>query len=704
MPPSTAGETPATTLKTRIPSPLTWTAETPNLYSVEVGLKRGGEVLHRVTQRFGFRTMEVRDGDGLYVNGRRVILKGVNRHSFWPDSGRCLSDNVHFIDIYTMKEMNMNAVRMSHYPPDAEFLDMCDDAGLYVLDELAGWHRHYDTEIGTKLVEEMVTRDVNHPCILFWDNGNEGGFNTNLDKVFGQFDPQQRRVLHPWAPFNGLCTAHYLAFDKAEIAASGQSVYFRENEEYVATNDTARYIYMPTEFLHGLYDGGGGAGLDDYWKMMTAGPRLGGGFIWALTDDGVKRPDTGEIDTAGNQAPDGIVGPHREPEASFYTIKEIWSPIQVRREADGTFTVENHYSYTDVKQCKITWQLRRFHDPNQPSAGDKIVQEVVVSSLAVPPGAKGTLALVRTALHERVDAEVIRVEGPDARTLWGRELWTWVWPTAKAGDLSRLIHAPAPQRTEALETTDTIVIKAGDFTARFSKVTGFPVGLARGTQEFSLAKGPRPAAGSATLTNIYFMQDGPDCIVSARFSGDLKSVLWRVCGNGWLQCDYQYTATGMNDFFGVAFDYPENLVKHKSWLGDGPYRVWKNRLRGVTFGVWENDYNNTVTGYRDWDYPEFKGCFANVRWLQLETAEGPITIVPAAGIPFVQVLTPEQAPDNLIGKTKVNLPQCGLAFLHGIPAIGTKFKDATMSGPSSQPNVATGDYSGTVYFYFGKLP
>ena len=182
----------------------------------------------------------------------------------------------------------MNAVRMSHYPPDAEFLDLCDELGLYVLDELAGWHNHYDTTSARKLVEEMVTRDVNHPSILFWDNGNEGGFNTNLDRVFLEFDPQQRRVLHPWATFSGINTTHYLAYDKAEAACAGFKTYYADGKEHVATNDATRYIYMPTEFLHGLYDGGAGAGLEDYWRLMTASQHLGGGFIWVFCDDGVQ--------------------------------------------------------------------------------------------------------------------------------------------------------------------------------------------------------------------------------------------------------------------------------------------------------------------------------------------------------------------------------------------------------------------------------
>ena len=576
-------------LRTQIASPRLWTAETPNLYRVEVRLKRGKQVLHEFTERFGFRTFEVRDGDGLYLNGQKIILKGVNRHSFWPDSGRCLSTAVHKLDITTIKEMNGNAVRMSHYPPDKEFLELCDELGLYVLNELAGWHNSYDTDIGTKLVEEMVTRDVNHPSILFWDNGNEGGSNPELDRVFHEFDPQKRRVLHPWGLHSGLNTAHYLAYTNAEVAAAGHPMYYhpKEQQELLNTNLPSGWIYMPTEFMHGLYDGGAGAGLEDYWRMMMSYSNCAGGFIWVFADEGIKNPHTGKLDTAGNQAPDGIVGPYREREGSFYVIKDIW----------GGGNPKPVLGITNEFQPPLgrSGCARNIYDLNDFRDGQDVL----------------------------VEFDGIRLEGKTGRLL----------------------------------------------------------SVERQGKRFALNAGPR-----LTMTNAVFSE-----------------LRWELHDNGWLQCDYKYTATGTQDVFGVVFDYPENLVKKKRWLGDGPFRVWKNRLGGGKFGVWENDYNTTITGYSGWKYPEFKGCFSNVRWLQLETTEGLITVVPE-NIPYVQVLTPEQPPDNLIGKTKVNLPQCGLGFLHAIPPIGTKFKPAAASGPQSQPNVGQGEYSGRVSFYFGKLP
>ena len=690
-----------TALLTQIPSPKLWTAETPNLYRVEIRLKQNGRVIHQIQHRFGFRTFEVRDGDGLYLNGQRVILKGADRHSFWPDSGRCLSEAVHRLDLETMKDANMNAVRMSHYPPDEQFLDLCDELGLYVLDELAGWHHFYDNDVGPKLVTEMVVRDVNHPSILFWDNGNEGGFNTNLDRIFGELDPQQRRVLHPWSAFGGVNTAHYLQYDQAETAAAGTPLFYHANgKTFADTNDTAKYIYMPTEFLHGLFDGGAGAGFDDYWRMMSANRFLGGGFIWALVDEGVKRPDTGEMDVAGNQAPDGIVGPYRQREGSFYAIKEIWSPIQVTRETNGTVTIENHYSFTDANQCRFTFEQRGFDRMGGTNAGFavKTSRQLVVPS--IPPGGKATVGLpVRS--HTCGNLPEVNSTGAFALRVndsIGRELWSWVWSDGMDAVVPRLAKDRFTALPVVTETAAAIEMKTDSSTVSISKQTG----MLAGVSGFSLANGPRPAVGNATLKSIAVKTNDGFAIVTATFDGALSKVVWTVRSDGWVVCNYTYTATGTNDYFGVLFDYPEKLVTHKRWLGDGPFRVWQNRLRGVTLNVWENDCNNTLTGYRDWIYPEFKGFFAHVRWLQLDTKEGPITVVNNSAVPFVQVLTPEFAPTNLTGKAFAPVPQCGLGFLDAIPPIGSKFKEARFGGPQGQPSVAHGEYTGSLSFYFGK--
>src|SRR5689334_1022840 len=333
----------------KIASVKTWSPEFPNLYKAVFTLYKNGKPNHIITKRFGFRTVEVKERDGIYVNAVKVKMKGVCRHSFWPTTGRTTSKKLSIEDVTMMKDMNMNAVRMSHYPPDDHFLDVCDSLGLFVLDELAGWHGRYDTPTGSKLVKEMVEHDVNHPCIILWDNGNEGGHNLDLDHLFDEYDIQKRVVIHPWQVFDGFDTQHY-----------------REYNYGIDNYNAGHNIVMPTEFLHGWFDGGHGAGLNDYWEKMWHDPLSAGGFLWDLADEGVVRHDLHDsIDTDKFHGADGIVGPFHEKEGSYNAIKEIWSPVyfekrEITNDFNGTFTIENRYFYTNISQCKFNWKLKSF--------------------------------------------------------------------------------------------------------------------------------------------------------------------------------------------------------------------------------------------------------------------------------------------------------------------------------------------------------
>lgn len=679
--------------------PNLWTAETPNLYCVDFELRAGGKTTHGLRERFGFRTFEVRKGDGFYLNGQKVVLQGANRHSFHPESGRCLAEKDHREDIRLMQEMNMNAVRMSHYPPDKRFLELCDELGLYVLDELAGWQKYYSAEAGRPLVAEMIQRDVNHPSILFWDNGNEGGWQTALDADYAKEDPQQRPVLHPWDLFHGINTSHYRNYEQTVLMAKGG--FNPKHRDGRPLTETGPFIYMPTEFLHGLYDGGVGAGMEDYWNVMRTSPYAGGGFIWALVDEGLKRPDTGKIDVQGNQAPDGILGPYREKEASFYTIKELWSPIVIKERGlpadwDGVLSLENRFGFTNTAACKFNWELRRMPLPGAKSfVGEIVAQGTAKTTIA--PGHHGKLKLDLPAKWSESDVLALKIDDPN-----GRELWTTTWPLAGVGRVRKLPQNEIVSGEAVLSATDDIVqVTAGDLSVVFSKTTGYLQSVSHGGSRFSFENGPRLAVGQAEIKSIEARVDGADVVVLVTYSGALKSVDWRVRANGWIDCEYAYTAEKLSPYLGVCFDYPEALVKSKRWVGEGPYRVWQNRRRGVTLGAWANDYNDTITGYSGWVYPEFKGCFAGVRWLQLETREGTITAVVHSDDLYVQVLTPSFPSAELQKASAIQVPQAGLAFLHEIPAMGEKFQPAETHGPQSQLQPLREEYRGKVSFLFG---
>ena len=708
----------------RFSNPRLWTAETPNLYRLEVRLKIDGTVVHTVHQKIGFRTIEVRPGQGLFVNGNRIFLKGVDRHSFWPDSGRTLSEKISRDDIGLIKEMNGNAVRSSHYPPDRHFLDACDELGLYVLDELTGWQAHYDTGVGRNLVKELVEHDVNHPSILFWDNGNEGGFNFDLDGDYAKYDPQARLVLHPWAEFPvGVAdTKHYPTYEGLQQKLAADPVLF------------------PTEMLHGLYDGGAGAGMQDYWDAILKSKAGAGGFVWALLDEDVKRVDKGGIlDSQGNYAPDGIVGPYREHEASFDTIKQLWSPILVTlsNSRSHAYIVTNRYSFLDAGGCTYEWQAIAFRRLNDALSGSVVLASRTDHGRSLAPGTSaewdGWGLPASASGRGKVRADGTRLIIRDAS---GQVIQTYVWPSDSIGSPPD-VPARTGGRAKAAwtETPDALTAKAGSVSIQIDKTTGLLVSASRQGHTYSLKNGPRvvamgprrvPVRGQTTppqqpataepskLVSLTHAMVGDDLVISAAFNGPMKTLRYRLKPNGWLSLDYVYAMSGPHEYFGIGFDYPEAEVKGMRFFGQGPDPVYQNRLAGGILDVWQRSYNNTMVGDPDdlkpgehFDYPAFKGFYSGVHWAQFNTTEGEITAAleqhPDSPV-YLQVFAPKTASAKLLGQAAVPFPSTGLSFLNAIPAIGNKFGGPQTMGPAGQPAIASGEYKGHLSLYFGKLP
>ena len=662
-----------------------WSAEYPHLYFLEVTLLDEDDIIHTVKKHIGFRTVEVRAGNGIYINGKRVMLRGVNRHCFWPSSGRALGPRNSLEDIQLIKSMNVNAIRNSHYPANRHFMDYCDSLGMYVLDELAGWQSPpYDTDIGRILVKEMVTFDVNHPCIIFWDNGNEGGWNTALDGEFGKWDPQKRAVLHPWTTFSNVNTDHYESYASVQKYLSGNTV------------------YMPTEFLHGLYDGGHGAGLQDYWNLMRSRPLSGGGFLWVFADEAVVRTDNNNrLDARGNLAPDGIVGPYHEKEGSFYTIREIWSPIQIAMDTlpdgfSGTVEVENRYDFTDLDDVAFSWQLVRF-DFTDTDSGHHVVSEGTAKTGSITPGNLGELQLELPENWKDNHALLLNAEDGS-----GRVICEWSWMILSASEMREdIVNAKTSRSVSISQSSNDVVITAGKVKYTFSKTSGRLAGVVADGKMYSFANGPSLSVGSASLQAVDVSTEDNDGIFEATYSGNLKSVQWRVRGNGWLSLTYRYSLSGKYDYYGVDFDYPESKVKSVQWLGKGPYRVWKNRMKGTTHNVWQRDYNDAITGQR-WEYPEFKGYFADVYWARLLTDEGAIHFVIDSPDMFLRLFTPKDGVDPK--STAMVFPDKGISFLHGIPPIGTKFLAASDLGPQGQKHSVNGTFKGRIFMFFGDTP
>jgi hypothetical protein len=680
-------------LTTTIKQPLLWTAETPHLYKATVYLRQGTKNLYNTAQKFGFRTIEIRKQDGIYLNGVKIKMKGVNRHVWWPETGRCVNPRIDLMDVKLIKEMNMNAVRCSHYPPDQSFLNICDSLGLYVLDELAGWQKAYSTKAGAPLVKEMVTRDANHPSIIFWSNGNEGGHNKELDDDYAMYDLSNRPVIHahhrPGNAFNGIDCNHY-------------EDYYSTQKILADTN-----IYMVTEFLHAQDDGGAGAALNEFWELHWREKKGAGGFIWDLADEGVVRTDLNNIiDVNGVNAPDGIVGPHREKEGSFNAIREIYSPVKIFMKTlpagfDGTIPLENRFHFTNLNQCKFYWALVNFRKPADIFTGYDVMKNGEAASPPVAPnGEKGDLRISLPAEWKTYDALVLSAFDPGKNLLY-----KWTWNVKSKGELlTGIVVKQDTAAVSSVETDSTVVLKGGQVSITLNKATGQLAGVRNSMSDpLSFGKGPILVSGAASVTGLKVYKEGNLPVAEVSYGGDMKYAKWKIYPSGWVSLEYAYELNGTYPFAGISFNYPENFVLGAKWLGKGPYRVWKNRLQGVTDNVWKSAYNNTQAGSSPWIFPEFKGYFADITWMELNTVEGKFTVASPDTNLYVRLFD-FYALSGV--KPHPDLPPGNLSFLDAIPAIGTKLAlnispNASQLGPQSEPNKISGTIRRTLYFYFG---
>jgi hypothetical protein len=654
-------------LTSRLENPNLWTPESPNLYKVQVQIANG-KPIHQFNQKFGFRTVELRERDGIYVNGTKIKFKGVCRHSFHPESGRTLSKAISISDVELMKEMNMNAVRMSHYPPDQHFLDVCDSLGLFVLDELAGWQTKYDTGVGTKLVNEMIIRDVNHPSIVIWDNGNEGGWNFELDKFFSILDPQKRPLIHPWQIFKGTDTQHYKDFNYGNgVVFGGKNVFF------------------PTEVLHGLYDGGHGAGLEDYWNAMWNHPLSAGCFLWDFADEAVVRTDKGGIlDTDGNHAADGIVGPYHEKEGSFYTVRELWAPVHfedryITDKFDGSFRIENRYHYTNLNQCSVNWEWVTLPAPGE--SNRKVISSGSDKMPNVLPANFDTLKINVPENFKQTDVLYITITDQH-----GKEINRWSWPVSTPAEVTDRILPDKEVADITVEDGDsTLTVRSNKTEFRFCKESGLLKSVIADNRPVSFANGPKLTETKSGFYSFKHYKSDLGYVIEA-VQGRFMSVKWTVLSNGLLklECKY-YPQNAHNNLLGINFSYPEDKVTGMRWMGYGPYRVWKNRMKGNALDVWHKDYNDAVTG-ETFNYPEFKGFHKGLYWVTIENREKDFTIISGSEDIFLRMFTPKKPSHIDNNNVAPVFPEGDISFLHGISAIGTKFKEAKQMGPMSQPN------------------
>jgi beta-galactosidase len=513
---------PVVTLEGQVTSPRLWSAETPELYTLVVSVQGPGGVEHSAC-RLGFRSVLVRDRQ-LLVNGRPVLIKGVNRHDHDDTTGSAVSREVMEADIRLMKQHNVNAVRTSHYPNDPYWLDLCDRYGLYVIDEAnVEAHAFFRdicrdpryTNAFLDRVRNMVERDKNHPSVIIWSLGNESGYGPNHDVAAGYV-----RSVDPTRPL------HYegaIARWGGQGWAGGRTVTDIVCPMYAPIDAVVAWADTPTddprplilcEYSHAM--GNSNGSLADYWVAFEGHHGLQGGFIWEWLDHGIRRTDAagrpywaygGDFGDAPNDANfvcDGLVWPDRTPHPAMNEFKYLIQPVRVELidAKAGLLRVVNRQDFRSLEGLRGAWELTVDGVP---------VQSGELPALGAGPGETHTIALDLAASADTPGERflTLRFYQRDA-TPWapaGHEVaWEQVALPAIASVGAASVptsHAAATPSGDAVaveESPDRIVLRAGTVRAEFDRRTGVLAAFGADTENL-LQRGPLLNVWRAAIDN-----------------------------------------------------------------------------------------------------------------------------------------------------------------------------------------------------------
>jgi len=640
-----------TLLTMHVSAPQRWTAETPNLYRLTVELAQGGAVTHARTSAVGFRQISTAGGV-LRINGQAVKLRGVCRHDENPDVGRATRREDWLQDLRLMKAANINMVRTSHYPPAEGFIELCDEMGMYVLDEVPmgfGGGSGDDPSFlasGLLRAQETIARDRNHPSVIVWDIGNENPFTAlhlAMIRLVKGSDPT-RPVLMPQRideflpPEIDILAPHYRPPSALDQLAAHSS----------------RPI-ITTEYTHAYAEDGFG-GLAESWRALTQHPSGAGGSIWMWQDQGLTRTRIGsngqpekyiQIVTDGW---DGIVRADRTPQRDYWEARAVYAPVVLPEDAvhfwpgqaQVRVPIRNDYDFTELSTVGVHWSLMA--DDRELAKGDAKVNAAphALGYLALPVDA---IKSVEPGVAHYAHLAFLRADGSQI--------------VERAVELLADGPAPEPARPALpqvrVKSAKTVAITAGPVSYEFDPASARLIAASAGTAKvitgsrFTIW---RPLGANDVLT----LRTRPDAVPDLnKYSAAVKS--WKVAEEDAgvrIDAEAEYTVNEKNSF-SVAYTYRigrdgalrvEYTVKpqvefawlpeigmefetaagldHLRWLGLGPLDAYPNEKTAPILGVYAGRTDSETA----------KGTKAT-RWAELTSEQGSGFHV--EGAPYIRV-------------------------------------------------------------------
>lgn len=693
-------------IKKRIIDPLKWTAETPDLYTLGLELvDKKGNILQAISQKVGFRKIELKNGL-LLVNGQPIKIKGVNRHEFNKNTGRYVTRESMLQDILLMKQNNINAVRTSHYPNHPDWYQLCDEYGLYVMDEAnieshGLWSKKYYIgelpEWEQTIVERnvnMVRRDKNHPSVIFWSMGNESGTGVNFDlayKAMKKEDPESRPVHYESQnpPYEKKILSQYDIISSMYLSVEEMADHF--------SRDTQRPMIV-CEYAHAM--GNGLGNFHKYWNMFYMYDRMQGGFIWDWVDQALWSKDkTGKgywnivNYSDGANANDGLIDPDRISQPEIHEMKKMFQNYQVENidVNEGMVSISNRNYFTSSKDVLLKWSLLE---------NGIVVDQGEVTNFFLEAHQKKIYKigfdkkLLKKGNEYHLNFSFLSsksMNGIDS----GHEIAFEQIPLDLLPDAKKALSLERFAELSIKETNNAITIKGDNFSIVFDKKIGaisdfihngnailsapilanfwrVPTDNDEGGGKKSFAQRWRDA-GLSEYTTVPIILDianlsRKEIRLTAKNRLEFKignivhTAVYTVLANGQITVDNIFeVAKELPPLarVGVYTALPESFEQIE-WFGRGPFESYEDRKKSALIGLYSGKVSEQ---YFHYVMPQENGNKTDVRWLKIQSAKhGTLQVTSSSNFNFnVQNYSDEALNQS---KTSHELKRGNATWLH----------------------------------------
>ena len=735
--PIDGGKETVLTLDQDIKNPLKWTAETPNLYKLSVELfDQSGKLMEVICTKIGFREVEIRNGQLLF-NGKAIDIKGTNRHEFDMYRGRALTRESMVRDIMLMKRNNINAVRTCHYPNNPEWYSLCDEYGLYVMDEANIESHELWADRQCYIAEDpawkaawvdrglsMAQRDKNHPCIFSWSMGNETGWGANFDAMYHAI-----KTLDPTRPihYESKTPAYANVLSRYDIISTMYPTL--DNIVWLMNQDSTRPVII-CEYAHTM--GNSLGNFKKYWDLFYKYPRLQGGFNWDWVDQGLRSKDeqgreywnvVNSID--GANVNDGLINPDRipQPELNEFkkTIQNIWvKDIHISK---GELRIFNRFFFRTLDDVEMHWALVRDGLPVQSGTVDQLkVGPQDSIDLSIPLDRE---LILPTGEHFLNLSFRLKYDTPYAEK--GFEIAKEQLGMVLPGETPIRPDLPPVQEKLSWERGDRIHISGTDFKLAVDSKTGalcevqyrgatllseplipcfwrVPTDNDEGGGTSSFAHRWRKAGLDHYHIKVNTIKLNPQKNGTVKL--EVLSTLIFKEGEMNLTTNYTFKSDGRVDVqldltlldnfppmarVGVQFAMP-SVYDHMTWYGRGPFENYQDRKESAHVGL----YSGSVADqYFEYVMPQENGNKTDVRWIRVMDKAG--TGLKVTGEPLLEVNVQDYSQQALHNsKTSHSLVRGEQIYVH------VDFKQMGLGGDDSwSPRVHEEYQLNEKHYHFG---